>query len=142
MIVLAFLLIGVITGIASGQSLIGVSLPCEETDRDPDANNPMNNLICPFTNETYCITTSQICDCINTAKFSGSLSGSGSGSGSGVLLGESDKDFVVHSTDCSKSLIIIFLLVVHPIMLIMSKHHWSYGVADFNFVCIAIEESN
>ena len=115
MIVPIFLLIGLITGTASGQSLIGVSLPCEEADRDPDVNNPRNNLICPFTNET-CITTSQICDCMNTAKFSGSGSGLGSGSGSRALRGESDEDFVVHSIDCSKSLI-LFLLVVHSIML-------------------------
>ena len=92
MIVQVCLVIGVITTIVSGQSLIGASLPCEEADRDPDVNNPRNNLICPFTNET-CITTSQICDCMNA---------SGAGSDLGLVPGESDEDFVVHSIDCGK----------------------------------------
>ena len=97
------LLLG-LCGVVSGQSLIGVSMPCEETDIDPDVNNPMDNLICPFTNET-CITTSQICDCVNVATSSGSVSGSGSGSGSGSKLfsEEYDEGFGIHSIDCSKS---------------------------------------
>ena len=98
MAALICLLLG-LCGVVSGQSLIGASLPCQETDRDPDVNNPMDNLICPFTNET-CITTSQICDCLSAAQFSRL----GSGSGSGLLHGESDENFLVHSIDCSKSL--------------------------------------
>ena len=86
-------------GVVSGQSLIGASLPCEEENRDPDPNNPMDNLICPFTNET-CITASQICDCVNATVFSGSPE---LGSGSKLY----DEVFGIHSINCSKLLNIL-----------------------------------
>ena len=87
-------------GFRTGQSLIGASLPCE----DPDANNSMDNLIFPFTNET-CVTTSQICDCMNEAILSGSVSGSESGSE--LFSGEYDEVNGIHSLDYSKSLNIL-----------------------------------
>ena len=97
------LLLG-LCSVGSGQSLIGASLPCEERDRDPDVNNTMDNLICPFTNGT-CITASQICDCVNEAILSGSVSGSGSGSE--LFSGEYDEVYGIHSLDCGKSLNIL-----------------------------------
>ena len=93
--IIVCLLLG-LCSVGSGQSLIGASLPCE----DPDVNNTMDNLICPFTNET-CITTSQICDCVNEAILSGSVSGSGSGSE--LFSGEYDEVYGIYSLDCSKS---------------------------------------
>ena len=102
----------------SGQSLIGASLPCEERDIDPDPSNTMDNLICPFTNET-CITTSQLCDCVNATMFISWISGSGSGSGSILdpLPGDYDEVFGIHSIDCSKLFDILpctYLMVKFP----------------------------
>ena len=95
-----YLLLG-LCSVVSGQSFIGASMPCEEANRDPDVNNPMDNLICPFTNET-CITATQICDCVNVSTLSGSVSGSGSGSE--LFSGEYEEVLGINSLDCSKSL--------------------------------------
>ena len=39
------------------------SLPCEAEDKDPDPENPMDNLSCPFSDEVLqCISLSEICD--------------------------------------------------------------------------------
>ena len=45
-----------------GETLID-SLPCEADGEDPDAQNPMDNLSCPFSDEVLlCIPLSEICD--------------------------------------------------------------------------------
>lgn len=68
-----------------GQSKNGTFLPCEEESRDPDSNNPVDNLSCPFFEPRYCLAASDLCSCVNATDF-------GTGQSSGGLL----------AIDCSK----------------------------------------
>ena len=93
-------------GIVSGQS---AWLPCEETERDPDDSNPVDNLICPFSSEIDCINSSQICDCVNEARGSGFVERSPEVFVSPTIdynnpYNYYDDNFGVHSIDCRKSL--------------------------------------
>ena len=38
------------------------SLPCESEEEDPDEENPMDNLSCPFADELQCISVSELCN--------------------------------------------------------------------------------
>jgi hypothetical protein len=38
------------------------SLPCEAEEEDPDEENPMDNLSCPFADELQCISVSELCN--------------------------------------------------------------------------------
>ena len=38
------------------------SLPCEAEEEDPDGENPMDNLSCPFADELQCISVSELCN--------------------------------------------------------------------------------
>ena len=75
-----------------GQSLTGVSLPCQEAGRDPDEDNPMDNLSCPA-DGIDCFTASQLCDCVNATQ-------NGSMSASSIFDSAS---FGIRSLNCSKS---------------------------------------
>lgn len=93
-------------GIVFGQSSW---LPCEETERDPDGSNPVDNPICPFSSETDCINSSQICDCVNEARRSGFVERSPEIFVSPTIdyynpYSYYDDNFGVHSIDCRKSL--------------------------------------
>ena len=62
------------------------SLPCEADGEDPDPENPMDNLSCPFSDEVLqCISLSEICDgesvCFGGYDEGGVFEQIGSGSG-------------------------------------------------------------
>ena len=38
------------------------SLPCEAEEKDPDEENHMDNLSCPFADELQCISVSELCN--------------------------------------------------------------------------------
>ena len=68
---------------ATAQGVIGRELPCEAPDRDPDPNNPEDNLSCPF-GDTSCFPMTQLCDGISTC------------------LGSIDEGVNIAPLDCSK----------------------------------------
>ena len=42
--------------------VVETSLPCEAEEEDPDEENPMDNLSCPFADELQCISVSELCN--------------------------------------------------------------------------------
>ena len=61
-VVLFCLLLAVVRR-ASGQGLIGIALPCQDPNVDPDQDNPRDNFSCPrFDGMLQCYSFDELCD--------------------------------------------------------------------------------
>ena len=69
--------------------VVETSLPCEAEEEDPDEENPMDNLSCPFADELQCISVSELCNgasvCMGGYDEGGPSDDEGGSSGSGGI---------------------------------------------------------